>query len=236
MKRLTISFFLLGAAALSAAPAGPAFAGLHAIESLPSASASQVVEIRGERGEPQPAEWLVVLHDSSARGGTRELTMANGRITSERTPVHGSTEIAALVPISSAKLKFDSDSVFRTAQSEAERNQVGFDSISYKLRADPESKAPVWSVSIFDKQGGTVATMRISASDGTVVRPFKLDANARPQKEASEEAIPIGGVVGAVGNAAVDVAKKTKNSALHLVGTLQEVFVGERTIGTKDDE
>ena len=236
MKRFAIFNFLLGAASLSAAPAGPAFAGLQAIASLPSASASQVVEIRGERGEPQPAEWLVVLHDSSARGGMRELTMANGRILSERTPLHGSTDIAALAPMSAAKLKFDSDAVFQIAQREAERNQVGFDRIDYKLRADPESKVAVWSVSIFNQLGAPVATMRISASDGTIVRTFKLDPNARPQKEASEDAVPIGGVVGAVGNAAVNAANKTKNSALHLVGTLQEVFVGERTIGPKDEE
>ena len=235
MKRLTFLFLLTAAASLCAAPAGPAFAGLRAIESQPYARTAQVVEIRGDRGDPQPSEWLVVLHDSSARGGVRELTVVNGRITAERTPLRGPTEIAALAPMDSAMLKIDSDAVFRTAYREAERNKIGFNWISYKLRTDPATKAPVWNVTLYDDVGAPLATLRVSASVGSLLGPLQLNASARAQQETSEKAVPIGGLVGTVGNAAVDVANKTKNSALHLVGTLQELFVGERTVGPKDE-
>ena len=235
MKCLTFYLFFICAAALSAAPAGPAFAGLSAIKSQSYAGTSQVVEIRGERGEPQPAEWIVILHDPSARGGVRELTIVNGQITAERTPLRGPTEIAALVPMDSSMFKLDSDAVFRTVQSESVRNQIGFDWIDYKLRTDPETKAPAWSVCLFDKEGSALATMRISAGDGALLCPLQVNASARARKDASEDIIPVGGLVGTVGNAAVKAANKTKNSALHLAGTLQEVFVGERTIGPNDD-
>ena len=235
MKCLTFYLFFICAAALSAAPAGPAFAGLSAIKSQSYAGTSQVVEIRGERGEPQPAEWIVILHDPSARGGVRELTIVNGQITAERTPLRGPTEIAALVPMDSSMFKLDSDAVFRTVQSESVRNQIGFDWIDYKLRTDPETKAPAWSVCLFDKEGSALAPMRISAGDGALLCPLQVNASARARKDASEDIIPVGGLVGTVGNAAVKAANKTKNSALHLAGTLQEVFVGERTIGPNDD-
>ena len=203
-------FLLLGLIALnyagslwlSAAPAGPAFAGLSAIKSQSYAGTSQVVEIRGERGEPQPAEWIVILHDPSARGGVRELTIVNGQITAERTPLRGPTEIAALVPMDSSMFKLDSDAVFRTVQSESVRNQIGFDWIDYKLRTDPETKAPAWSVCLFDKEGSALATMRISAGDGALLCPLQVNASARARKDASEDIIPVGGLVGTEGDRA----------------------------------
>ena len=134
-----------------------------------------------------------------------------------------------------AKLKCDSDEVFRTIQREAERGRIGFDGIDYTLRTDPESKAPVWSVTLSDQRGVPLATMRISAESGSIVRPLRPEGTVH-QKEAPARVLPVGGLVGTVGNAAVDTANKTKDSVLHFVGTLQEVFVGKRTIGPKEEE
>jgi len=236
MKHATMLFLLLGATGLYAGPAGPAFAGLRTIQSQPYAGTSKVVEIRGERGDPQPAEWTLLLRDTSARGGVRELTVVNGRITAERTPLRAPAEVAALVPMESEKLKVDADAVFRTAQREAERSRIGFNWIDYTLRNDPATNAPVWTAGLYDHMGAPLATMKISATGGEVVQPLQAGANSRTLSEATTPGRPVGGLVGDVGTAAETAVKRTKNSALRFVGSLQEAFVGERTIGPKEEE
>jgi hypothetical protein len=84
--------------------------------------------------------------------------------------------------------------------------------------------------------GAPLASMRISATKGTVVSGLQMGANIRSQAAATEVGKPVGGLVGGVGNAAGEAVRKTKDSALHFVGSLQEAFVGERTIGPKEEE
>lgn len=236
MKRWLVVFCLFAVPAVKASPAGPAFAAFGAIASQPYGSQARVVEIHGERGEPQPAEWVVTLHDPTARGGVREITVDQGKITSERTPLRGLSDVSAMIPLDPAKLGVDADGIFRIAQREAVKNQAGFHWIDYRLKVDPESLAPVWDVKLFDSMGAAVGTLRISAQGGTLVRGFTPDPDGRARAEATPKSSRVGGVVGEVADTAESVATKTKNSTLRFLGTVQEVLVGERTIGPKEDE
>jgi len=235
MLRSAFCFLLVLATGAVAAPAGPAFSGLKAIQSQPYAASAKVVEIRGERGDPQPREWIFLLADPTARGGVREVTVADGKITSERTPLRGMADIAGLAPLDTGILSTDADEVFRTVHKEAQKNEMGFNWIDYTLRTDPESNAPVWSVKLYDHMGAAVGTVRISAKGGTVVSTLQPDPDARARAEATPAKKP-GGLVGDVSRAAGRAAKSTQDSTLHFIGTLQETFVGERTIGPKDEE
>jgi len=233
MQRLVFMFAL--AAGVVTAPAGPVLPGLKAIESQPYASSAKVVEIRGERGDPQPKEWIFLLSDPSARGGVREVTVTDGKITSERTPLRGMADVAGLAPLDTPLLSVDADGVFRIVHKEATKSELGFDWIDYTLRTDADSNAPVWTVKLYDHMGAPVGTARISAKGGTVVAPLQPDPDARARAEATP-ASKDGGIIGHVGKAAERAAKSTKDSTLHFLGTLQEEFTGERTIGPKDDE
>src|ERR1700730_13706640 len=75
-------------------------------------SLNHVISVTGVNGDPQPESWKILLEDQRARGGVRELDVADGRITSERTPVRtvaGSTEGAT---IKTTRLNLDSSGAY----------------------------------------------------------------------------------------------------------------------------
>lgn len=236
MRFLALSLLLSAAPCAWAAPSGPSFSNLKLIESQPYGSKSQVVEIRGERGAPAPREWVYLLNDQSARGGVREVVVSDGKITSERTPLRGMTEVGDLKPLDPAVLNTDADAVFKKIQAESEKNEIAFHWIDYTLRIGGEKSAPIWSVRLYDNMGAVVGICSISAVNGAVLAGLKPDPEAKARAEATPPKDPAGGVLGGVGKAAERAAKSTKDSTLHFIGTLQETFVGERTIGPKEDE
>lgn len=223
------------AAGVAAAGAGPVVSGLKALESQSYAASAKVVEIRGERGDPQPKEWVYLLSDPSARGGVREVVVVDGKITSERTPLRGMADVAGYAPLDTGALSVDADAVFRIVHKEATKTELGFDWIDYTLRTDRDSNSPVWTVKLYDRMGAPVGTTRISAKGGTIVSALQPDPDARARAQAT----PVtkgNGILGNVGKAAGRAAKSTSDSTLHFLGTLQEEFVGERTIGPKEKE
>jgi hypothetical protein len=128
---------------------------------------NQVVAISGQSGRPQPVDWRISLDDPTARGGVREFDIVSGQISAERTPAHPSQ--TRVRPIDLTKLNLDSDGAFHLAEQEASRNQVGFDSINYQLAADNATGQPVWTLEVFDYEQRPVGTVKVAASNGTLV-------------------------------------------------------------------
>ncbi len=128
---------------------------------------NHVVAIVGQSGRPQPVAWRVLLDDPAARGGARELDIVSGQVSSERTPSRPPASGSA--PIDLTKLNLDSDGAFRTAEKEASRNQVGFDSVNYRLTVDAAAGQPVWVVEMFDYEQRPVGTVRVAAGNGTLL-------------------------------------------------------------------
>src|SRR5271165_829196 len=150
---------------------------------------NQVIAISGQSGRPQPVDWRITLDDPTARGGVRELDIVSGQISPERTPVRQSQ--APSRPIDLTKLNLDSDGAFRAADQEASRNQVGFDSINYKLVTDATGQ-PMWILEIFDYEQRPVGTMRIAAANGALVSsgnwvPQRGDVGLRQGPRHSDE-------------------------------------------------
>jgi hypothetical protein len=128
---------------------------------------NQVVAISGQYGRPQPVDWRISLNDPAARGGIRELDIVSGQISSERTPAR--PDVAGIGPIDLTKLNVDSDGAFRTAEQEASNNQVGFDSVNYRLAVDSGSGKPVWTLELFDYEQRPVGKVRIAAGNANVL-------------------------------------------------------------------
>ena len=126
-----------------------------------------IVSISGQFGRPQPVAWRISLIDPAARGGIRELEIVSGQISSERTPPRPQT--AGTIPIDLTKLNVDSDGAFHTAEQEASRNQVGFDSVNYRLAPAGSSGQPVWSLELFDYEQRLVGKVRIAAGNAAVL-------------------------------------------------------------------
>jgi len=150
---------------------------------------NQVVAISGQSGRPQPVDWRISLKDPAARGGVRELDIVSGQISSERTPAR--PDAAGMAPIDLTKLNVDSDGAFRAAEQEASRNQVGFDSVNYRLTLDADSGKPVWMLELFDYEQRPVGRVRIAAGNANVLSAtdWVHDRNSvtRPSHGSDEE-------------------------------------------------
>ena len=196
----------------------------------------RVVDLMGlvmAGGEPVPAEWIVLLADPSARGGVRELTVANGQITGERTPLAGFSDIASRPALDRAKVLVDAGSVFEIAQREAVQCELGFHWIDYSLATNPQTLQPEWTARLYDSTGSIAGTLRLSAVGGEVIEPLVPPEGVSANEDSEKR---VGGLVGKVVDFTESTAKKVQNTTLRTVGDVQEFLVGERTVGPKEKE
>jgi hypothetical protein len=138
---------------------------------------NHVISVTGTDGDPQPQTWKILLDDSRARGGVREVEVSNGRITSERTPtrsVVGSTEGAT---INTSRLNLDSSGAFTLASHTADKSHTPFATTSYTLRTD-ERGNPTWIVTLMGERAQPVGTIYIGANKGNVTRTEGMFAGA----------------------------------------------------------
>lgn len=198
---------------------------------------AQLVEVRGVQGGHQPESWTLVLNDPAARGGVRELVVANGVIVSERTPLRGQAGVSELPPLDFSKLNLDSSGAFRQANSEAARKNTGFHWLDYYLRMD--QGRPVWTVYLDDYSGARVGVLRINADtgrspDGLQLDPGRGESTAQSAPYGERRLAP-GGVIGAVEDTARRTTESVSRGTLRVIGTVQEWLTGERTIGNEED-
>lgn len=140
-------------------------------------SVDRIISVTGVDGTPQPETWKILLEDRRARGGVREVEVADGRITSERTPVRtvvGSTEGAT---IKTTRLNLDSSGAYTVASHTADKSNARFATVSYTLRTD-ERGDPVWIVTLQNRSSRPVGTIHIGANRGNVTRTEGMFAGA----------------------------------------------------------
>jgi hypothetical protein len=130
VRILTFAFGLWLIAAQVRADSGTAYSALKAAQKGADSSA-RLIEVIGERGEPQPQEWKVILSDPTARGGIREIVASGDVIVSQRTPVKGYVGVGADPSIPLARLNVDSDRAFEIANKQAIARRIGFSWVDY---------------------------------------------------------------------------------------------------------
>src|SRR3981081_2309240 len=146
---------------------------------------NHVISVTGVEGDPQPDTWKILLDDSRARGGVREVEVRNGEIVWERTPtssVVGSREGAT---INTSRLNLDSSGAFAVASHTADKSNARFATASYTLRTD-ERGNPTWIVTLHGVRGRPVGTIHIGANKGNVTRTEGLLAGPQ-MKELGDE-------------------------------------------------
>jgi len=146
---------------------------------------NHVISVTGVEGDPQPDTWKILLDDSRARGGVREVEVRNGEIVSERTPtrsVVGSSEGAT---INTSRLNLDSSGAFTVASHTADKSNTRFATASYTLRTD-ERGNPMWIVTLQSQRGRPVGTIYIGANKGNVTRTEGMFAGAQMEDVVDE--------------------------------------------------
>ena len=130
---------------------------------------NRVIEVKGRNGTPQPEKWVIVLDDPLARGGVREIEIANRRIVSERTPVKTYSGSSEGIAMNFPKLNLDSDGAFTIAEAQAKSAKIGFFGADYVLRCDDSATAPIWIVHLLDAKQRSLGSIVISADNGAIV-------------------------------------------------------------------
>jgi hypothetical protein len=181
---------ILGVILLAAAPAlaqenATAYEALRTVgQRLNRDYMNHIISVTGVEGAPQPATWKILIDDSRARGGVREVEVSNGRIVSERAPtraVVGSSEGAT---INTARLNLDSSGAFAVASHTADKSNTRFVTASYTLRTD-ERGNPTWVVTLMSASR-PVGTIHIGANKGNVTRTEGMFAGTQMEDVVNE--------------------------------------------------
>ena len=136
----------------------------------------QIVSIRGNKGDPQPKKWKIVVEDPQG-GGVRELQVADGKIDSDDEAdrdVAGSTEGAT---IDVSRLNLDSSGAYAVASHTAEASHTSFATADYTLRTDDRGE-PMWIVTLRNRSSRPVGTIYIGGTQGIVRRTEGMFAGA----------------------------------------------------------
>lgn len=228
-------------AAVTAAMAGGSSA-YHALRvaTLNAGGAARLVEMTGDRGEPEPAKWTMLFSDPTARGGVREVVVSGETIVAQRTPLRGFAGVGSDPVMDLRRLNVDSDAAFQIANGQASDARLGFHWIDYTLRTNTSTGAPMWVMRLKDHMGAPVGVIQISAEDGSVIMPLRVESASRQDENTSNfaDTTPgrqIGGVIGTVESVGRNTVRRVSDATLRAVGTVQEVLTGERTIGPQEE-
>ena len=130
----------------------------------------RIVEMKGEDGQAQPEEWELIVYDPSNEYLLREFWIGDTRATNEGINYDYYPKDQPPGFISLHRLKIDSPAAFRILDREAQKAQIGFDSIDYHLRCREFSDEPIWTLKAKDEDGYQVARIDLSAETGRVYR------------------------------------------------------------------
>ena len=185
---------------------------------------NHIVSITGVRGEPQPEKWKIILENPGARGGVREVEIADGRIASDRTPgrsVTGSTEGATL---DTARLNLDSSGAYALASHTADKSNTRFKTADYTLRTD-ERGEPIWIVTLLNKSSRPVGTIYIGATRGVVTRTEGMFAGATMEDvENDYDREDEGGIIGSVKSRISHAFHRTQEEARGMFERVKRSF------------
>lgn len=194
-----------------------------------------LLEARGVQGDPQPQQWALAFKDTQARAGVREFVVdaTRGQVTEERTPLEPGA-LQLVPPMTAQSIGFDSGAVFKKINLEAQKQKLGFSSLTYQLRQ--RGGQPVWRVQLFGEAGMEVGRMELSGKDGTVVRPLRQPVNVgatspvsvQPgeDKAFSERWVEGGGLFGHLGRWGESGWETTKETSGRVGDSVSKFFTG----------
>jgi len=193
---------------------------------------SNVVEMRGFEGDPQPAQWTLVFADTNARSGVREFVVGSKGVISERAPVRLDSFAGPGGTMAASSLKLDSSGAFTTVNEKAFESKVGFSAVSYVLK--DQQGLPVWNLRLFDAKQTEVAAMDISAKDGAIILPLRKTREAGAASPSSpdderplgERWVEGGGLVGHVTRWSERTWNDATNKAAGIGQSVEAFFVG----------
>ena len=145
-----------------------------------------VVGITGFYGQTQPRQWLILTKEKNSPDQMHEFVITDGVVEGRRRMRKLPNQDIPTIPIERNRLKIDSDRVFDVAESLANIQKVGYDSVHYQLRCRDANNEPVWVVNLLDPIGRSIGVHYVSAESGELLRSVwhKLKATNSMTKSA----------------------------------------------------
>jgi hypothetical protein len=189
---------------------------------------NHVISVSGLDGDPQPKTWKILLDDPHARGGVREVEIANDRIVSEQTPVRSVAGSSEGATIKTARLNLDSSGAYAVASHTAEKSNTQFATITYTLRTN-EGGDPVWIVTLKNESGRPVGTIHIGANRGNVTRTEGMFAGASMQevetdRDAERDTAESGGIINTAKARIKGAFRRAQDEARDMFGRVRRSF------------
>jgi len=206
----------------------------HFADERGSDALDSVMLIRGEGGQPQPAEWIVY------RGGAKDSEFRAEGITSSGRVLSGKASARELnLPPHAERVNFsmlsvDSNAAFRIATQEARKENFSFDRIDYELRANSLAGVPAWSLRLFNESKSYLGELTLSAATGEILRPLQLHSYAVKDVGGQEKLVMVREpwarrAVRSVGRWFSQTGTTFGKDTLRGLGTAEEIAIGNRT-------
>ena len=141
---------------------------LGALNNLPPVYRNGVVWLSADNADPHPARWYVVARNAARRGQPMDLTIARGRIISERPARNPRVFDRQLSPINLRSLRVNSTDLWRTADRLASNRGRRLGSMSLHLQRQGPHASPFWSVWCYDRRGRYIGFFSALATTGAV--------------------------------------------------------------------
>jgi hypothetical protein len=151
------------------ASAADQISALAASQALTKYQQHAIARLSARAGKPSPEMWTIVVYDSKAPKGLRELTVSSSTIVSSRTKSDIALKLTKADVIGLEGLRIDSDQVAELTASYASANQLAPAAFDYDLRKEGEDAAPLWTVNAFDQTGNRLGTVVVAANSGAIV-------------------------------------------------------------------
>jgi hypothetical protein len=224
MWRSCATLFLLVTPALAQENA-TAYEALRAVGTqLGRGALNRVVSITGVNGDPQPEKWKIILEDPDARGGARELQVADERIVSDRLAGRRAAGSIEGATIDISRLNLDSSGAYAVASHTADVSHTSFATADYALRTDKRGE-PIWVVTLLNKSSRPVGTIYIGATRGTVKRTEGMFAGATMEDvENDYDQDDEGGVMSSVKTRIKEGFQRTQENARDMFDRVKRSF------------
>jgi hypothetical protein len=141
---------------------------IGALNSLPPVYRNGVVWLSADHASPHPDRWYAIARNAARRGQPMDLTIARGRIISERPARNPRAFSRQLSPINLRSIRVNSPDLWRTADRLAANRGRRLGSMSLQLQRQGPHASPFWSVWCYDRRGRYIGFFSALATTGAV--------------------------------------------------------------------
>lgn len=129
-----------------------------------------ILQVSGEGGAPEPAQWKVLARPVDEGGTVTQLIMEAGQLVSEAPSFNPGQMFRDAGYIFIPEIQIDSGEAFRLAQEQAQKAGHELGSVNYLLERHGDDVDPAWKLTCFDTQGGEIGILSILATTGLVTQ------------------------------------------------------------------